>query len=155
MHYIEDVIPLGNFHLKVTFRGGEVKVFNAKPYLTGPIFEPVNDPDYFAHVDVDEIAGSIFWPNGADFCPDFVYALPDAETSPSSAVLALDVRFSDDALQVRLSDGREVSVPLEWFPRLRDATPEQRNNWRLIARGIGIHWEDVDEDISVATLLRV
>jgi hypothetical protein len=69
--------------------------------------------------------------------------------------LALDVRFSDDALHVSLSDGREVSVPLEWFPRLRDATSAQRNNWRLIARGIGIHWEDVDEDIAVTTLLRV
>jgi hypothetical protein len=71
-----------------------------------------------------------------------------------TAVLAVAVRFSDDALIVTLSDGREVSVPLEWFPRLRDAAPEQRNHWRLIARGIGIHWEDVDEDISVATLLR-
>jgi Protein of unknown function (DUF2442) len=66
----------------------------------------------------------------------------------------VDVRFSDDALIVRLSDGREVSVPLEWFPRLRDATPEQRQQWRLIARGIGIHWEAVDEDIAVTTLLR-
>ena len=71
-----------------------------------------------------------------------------------TAVLALDVRFSDDMLHVNLSDGREVSVPLEWFPRLRDATPKQRKNWRLIGRGIGIHWEDVDEDISVASLLR-
>ena len=77
-----------------------------------------------------------------------------AAVSPT-AVLALDVHFTDDALHVELSDGREVSVPLEWFPRLRDATPEQRNNWRLIARGIGIHWEDVDEDISVVSLLRV
>jgi hypothetical protein len=75
-------------------------------------------------------------------------------TVSPTAVLALDVRFTDDALIVGLSDGREVSVPLEWFPRLRDASPEQRTNWRLIARGIGIHWEDVDEDISVATLLR-
>jgi len=69
-------------------------------------------------------------------------------------VLALTVRFTPDALLVALSDGREISTPLEWFPRLRDATPVQRKNWRLIARGIGIHWEDVDEDISVATLLR-
>jgi hypothetical protein len=71
-----------------------------------------------------------------------------------TAVLALGVRFSGDMLHVNLSDGREVSVPLEWFPRLRDATPEQRKNWRLIGRGVGIHWEDVDEDISVASLLR-
>ncbi len=76
-----------------------------------------------------------------------------AAVSPT-AVLAVDVRFSEDALHVSLSDGREVLVPLEWFPRLRDATPEQRKNWRLIARGIGIHWEDIDEDISVASLLR-
>jgi Protein of unknown function (DUF2442) len=74
--------------------------------------------------------------------------------SPTS-VLAVDVQFSEEALIVRLSDGREVSVPLEWFPRLRDATPEQRQQWRLIARGIGIHWEAVDEDIAVTTLLRV
>ena len=71
-----------------------------------------------------------------------------------TAVLAVDVRFSSDALIVRLSDGREVSVPLEWFPRLRDASPEQRQDWRVIARGIGIHWESVDEDIAVSTLLR-
>ena len=72
----------------------------------------------------------------------------------TTAVLAVDVRFSEEALIVRLSDGREVSVPLEWFPRLRDATPEQRKDWRLIARGIGIHWEGIDEDIAVTTLLR-
>ncbi len=71
-----------------------------------------------------------------------------------TAVLAIDVRFSDDALIVQLSDGREISVPLEWFSRLRDASPEQRKEWRLIARGIGIHWESVDEDIAVSTLLR-
>ncbi len=67
---------------------------------------------------------------------------------------ALKVRFTADVLIVSLSDGREVSAPLEWFPRLRDATPKQRKNWRLIAKGIGIHWEDVDEDIAVSTLLR-
>ena len=69
------------------------------------------------------------------------------------AVLAVEVQFTEDMLSVRLSDGREVSAPLEWFPRLRDATPQQRQNWRLIGRGVGIHWEDVDEDISVASLL--
>ena len=62
--------------------------------------------------------------------------------SPTS-VLATDVRFADEALLVSLSDGREISVPMEWFPRLRDATPEQRSKWRFIARGIGIHWEDI------------
>ena len=74
-------------------------------------------------------------------------------TPSPTAVLALNVRFTDDALIVALSDGREISTPLEWFPRLRDATSKQRKNWRLIAKGIGIHWEDVDEDIAVSTLL--
>lgn len=77
------------------------------------------------------------------------------ENVSPTAVLAVDVRFTEDALIVRLSDGREVSVPLEWFPRLRDATPEQRENWRFIAKGVGIHWEDVDEDIAISTLLRM
>jgi len=77
-----------------------------------------------------------------------------SSVSPT-AVLALDVRFSGEALIVALSDGREVSVPLEWFPCLRDAKPEQRKDWRLIAKGIGIHWEGIDEDIAVSTLLRM
>jgi hypothetical protein len=77
------------------------------------------------------------------------------KTHSPTSVLATDVRFSDDAMLVILSDGREVSVPLEWFPRLRDATPDQRGNWRFIARGIGMHWEDIDEDIAVTTLLRI
>jgi len=67
---------------------------------------------------------------------------------------AVDINFSDDALHVVLADGREVSAPLAWLPRLRDATEAQRNNWRLIGHGIGIHWEDTDEDVSVASLLR-
>lgn len=63
------------------------------------------------------------------------------------------VSFQNDRLYVHLSDGRESSVPLAWFPRLLHATDEQRNDWELIGQGIGIHWETVDEDISVAGLL--
>jgi len=66
---------------------------------------------------------------------------------------AVDVSFTPDSLVVTLADGRTVSAPLEWFPRLLRATPRQRRNWRLIGRGVGIHWEDVDEDISVRSLL--
>ncbi|MHB9039617.1 MAG: DUF2442 domain-containing protein [Melioribacteraceae bacterium] len=65
----------------------------------------------------------------------------------------IDLSFLPDSLRVVLADGREVSAPLEWFPRLRDATDLQRKNWRLIGRGIGIHWEDIDEDISVNSLI--
>ena len=67
--------------------------------------------------------------------------------------MAADVRFDSAMIHVRLLDGREISAPLAWFPRLRDASNEQKNNWRLIGRGVGIHWEDIDEDISVASLL--
>lgn len=66
---------------------------------------------------------------------------------------AVDVQFGDAAMRVALSDGREVSVPLEWFPRLRDATDEQRRHWRLIGAGEGIHWAELDEDISIGSLL--
>ncbi len=68
---------------------------------------------------------------------------------------AVDVSISDSSLHVVLADGRELSAPLAWFPRLRDATAAQRAHWRLIGRGEGIHWPEVDEDISIASLLRV
>ena len=66
---------------------------------------------------------------------------------------AVDIWFTDDMLYVRLEDGREIGTPLEWFPKLRDGSIEQKNNWRLIGNGIGIHWEDLDEDISVRRLV--
>lgn len=72
----------------------------------------------------------------------------------TSEALAVDVSCSDDALTVVLDDGRTVSVPLVWFPRLLTATPQQRSQWEPIGGGIGIHWEDIDEDISVASLLQ-
>jgi len=67
---------------------------------------------------------------------------------------AIDVAVTDERLIVTLVDGRELSAPLAWFPRLSEATAEQRQKWRLIGRGHGIHWPEVDEDISVASLLR-
>jgi len=69
--------------------------------------------------------------------------------------LAVDVTVTRDALQVVLADGREVSAPLAWFPRLSQATEAHRNHWRLIGSGIGIHWPDLDEDISVESLLSI
>ncbi len=72
----------------------------------------------------------------------------------SSEALAVDVSCSNEELTVALDDGRTVSVPLIWFPRLLNATDKQRREWEFIGGGIGIHWEEVDEDISVASLLR-
>ncbi len=71
-----------------------------------------------------------------------------------SETLAVEVACSDDALTVVLDEGRTVSVPLVWFPRLLNATRKQRKEWEFIGGGIGIHWEAIDEDISVASLLR-
>ena len=65
-----------------------------------------------------------------------------------------DVRFTEDELRVTLMDGRTISVPLAWYPRLLNATGKQRMNWQLCAAGYGIHWPDVDEDLSVEGLFR-
>ena len=69
--------------------------------------------------------------------------------------LAVDVAFTAAGLHVVLADGREVSAPLQWFPRLLQATAEQRAHWELIGDGIGIHWPEVDEDIEIESLLAV
>jgi hypothetical protein len=66
---------------------------------------------------------------------------------------AIDIVFLNSKMIVFLEDGRELSIPLEWFPRLRKATVEQLNNWRFIGRGEGVHWDEIDEDISIENLL--
>ena len=68
---------------------------------------------------------------------------------------AVDVETDEYILRVRLADGREIAASLEFFPRLRDATPEQRGSWELIGDGYSIHWEELDEEISVRGLLRL
>ncbi len=67
--------------------------------------------------------------------------------------LATRVEVTEDTLSVELADGRTIAAPLAWYPRLTHATAEERNSWRLIAGGRGIHWPAVDEDVSVANLL--
>lgn len=66
---------------------------------------------------------------------------------------AQDVTVAEDTLTVELSDGRSISVPLAWYPRLVHGTPKERANWRLIGQGTGIHWSALDEDVSVENLL--
>ena len=68
-------------------------------------------------------------------------------------VRALDVKITDDALSVDLTDGRTVVVPLAWYPRLLHGTRHERGQWRLIGGGVGLHWTALDEDISVEGLL--
>jgi hypothetical protein len=67
---------------------------------------------------------------------------------------AMAVEVTEDDLVVSLVDGRKIAVPLAWFPRLLHATEAQRNRWELLGDGVGIHWDEIDEDLSVAGLLR-
>lgn len=74
-------------------------------------------------------------------------------SAAASEARATNVRVGRDYLEVALSDGRMIRAPIGWFPRLAAASQPQRRRWRLIGRGIGIRWDDVDEDISVQQLL--
>lgn len=73
---------------------------------------------------------------------------------PSVDPRAKEVDVTDDELVVLLADGRRISAPLAWFPRLLNATSAQRRNFELLGEGVGIHWPEVDEDLSIAGLLR-
>ena len=74
-------------------------------------------------------------------------------SAATEAPVATDVKVTSDALVVGLRDGRVVSVPLTWYPRLASATPSERRRWELVGPGIGIHWPGLDEDVSVEALL--
>ena len=74
-------------------------------------------------------------------------------SSLTAEARAQDIRVTDDSLSVDLTDGRTISVPLAWYPRLLRGTSEERSNWRFIGDREGIHWPDLDEDISVENLL--
>ena len=75
-------------------------------------------------------------------------------TDPRAGERVKNVSFTDDSLVVDLLDGRSISVPLAWYPRLLEATPEERANWQISAGGFGIHWPDLEEDLSTEGLLR-
>ncbi len=77
----------------------------------------------------------------------------DSSAVEVQRVTALRVEITDDTITVDLSDGRTISAPLAWYPRLSHGTPDERKCWRLIAEGLGIHWPDLDEDVSIENLL--
>lgn len=77
-----------------------------------------------------------------------------AVTEPKGGERVKAVRITEDVLSVDLLDGRTITVPLAWYPRLLHATAEQRENWQIAGGGFGIHWPDVDEDLSTQGLLR-
>jgi len=75
-------------------------------------------------------------------------------SEPKAGERVRDVRVADEAISVDLFDGRTITVPLAWYPRLLHATPAQRANWRVAGAGYGIHWPDIDEDLSTQGLLQ-
>jgi hypothetical protein len=75
-------------------------------------------------------------------------------SQPNPGERVRGVNFTEDTLAVDLLDGRTIIVPLTWYPRLLDATPEQRSRWKISGAGYGIHWPDVNEDLSTEGLLR-
>jgi hypothetical protein len=75
-------------------------------------------------------------------------------SEPKAGERVKDVHFSEDTISVDMIDGRTITAPLAWYPRLLHATPEQRANWRISSGGYGIHWPDIDEDLSTQGLLR-
>lgn len=77
-----------------------------------------------------------------------------SSSGPNPGQRIKDVRVTEDGISADLVDGRTITAPLAWFPRLLHATPEQRSNWKVSAAGFGIHWPDIDEDVSSEGLLR-
>lgn len=75
-------------------------------------------------------------------------------SGPKAGERVRDVRFTDDTISVSLYDGRTITVPLAWFPRLLHASSSQRANWRIAGAGYGIHWPDIDEDLNTHGLLQ-
>jgi hypothetical protein len=75
-------------------------------------------------------------------------------SEPKAGERVMDVRVTEDTISVDLYDGRTITAPLAWFPRLLHATSEQRANWRVAGAGYGIHWPDIDEDLSAQGLLQ-
>lgn len=75
-------------------------------------------------------------------------------SEPRAGELVRDVRITDDSISVDLFDGRTITAPLAWYPRLLHATPEQRANWKIAGAGYGIHWPEIDEDLSTQGLLQ-
>ena len=74
-------------------------------------------------------------------------------SEPKPGERVVDVHFDDDTMSVDLADGRTITVPLAWYPRLLDATAAQREKWEVCGGGFGIHWPEVDEDLSTQGLL--
>ena len=140
-----------------TFGTGEVVGYDLSDELTsnGSVALPLREQDYFNLVFLE--SGTPTWPNGMCVCPDEIFLhgsrihngslLSSASNEPEN--LAIRVWFEVDFICVELTDGRQVKTPLAFYPRLANATPAQRENFQMSGRGFGIHWPEIDEDLTV------
>src|SRR6266571_6095600 len=148
-------------------------VLRRGPYRIYFVSHDLNEPPH-VHVDRDDQSAKFWfwrqspwrvtWVSARSNCDAFRHSSPSTNRSywrrgmstseGKAGERVKDVRFTDDILTVDLLDGRTISVPLVWYPRLLSASLEQRANWRVAGGGFGIHWPDVDEDLNTEGLLR-
>ena len=135
-------------------------VLRAGPYRVYFVSHDFGEPPH-VHVDRDRVSAK-FWLAPVSLARNLGFPSRElravqrliVDNQPKASALIRGVRFSDDSMSVDLADGRTITVPLAWYPRLLHATPSQRANWKIAGAGYGIHWPDVDEDLSSEGLLR-
>lgn len=168
---IRSVEVLDDFRVRLRLSDGTVVERGLRRVIRGGVFEPLRK-DYALFRRARIRGGTLTWPGGVDLDPETVIwggAPPVEDASPKSwlevrdpirdpdphsKIRARSARVDDDSLVVILDDGRTVQVPLTWFPRLAAGTPGQRQQWRLFGHGVGIRWNELDEDLSVEGLVR-
>jgi len=159
MNRITDVKPLPEYRIWIRFDDGTEGEVDLSDLVGKGVFTAWEAPEHFEQVFVHLESRTVTWPGDIDLDPDVLYheitgaPLPGVSDVPSDTHVK-DVRFTDDALSVDLVDGRSITVPLAWYPQLLHATPEQRENWNITGAGRGIHWPDIDADLSIEELLR-
>ncbi len=169
---IREVEVLSGFRVRLRLSDGTVVERGLRRVIRGGVFEPLRrDYDLFRRVRVRH--GVLTWPGNVDIDPETVIwggappvedearparwldvRDPISDPDPRSTFRARSARVEGDSLVVMLEGGKSLRVPLNWFPKLMKATPEQRQRAKLFGRGVGIRWAELDEDLSVEGLVR-
>lgn len=168
---IRSVEVLPGFRVRLRLSDGSYVERGLRRVIRGGVFERLRqDYDLFRRVRVRQ--GVLTWPGGVDLDPETVIwggappvddvrpepwldvRDPISDPDPNSTIRARTVHVENDWLVVTLESGETLRVPLSWFPRLVAATPEQRQRSKLFGQGVGIRWDELDEDLSVEGLVR-
>ncbi len=159
MNRITDVKPLPEYRIWIRFDDGAEGEVDLSDLVGKGVFAAWEDPEHFKQVFVHPESRTVTWPGDIDLDPDVLYHEVTGAPLPGTVYRVpgeriKDVHFTENTLSIDLADGRTITVPLAWYPRLLRATPAQRENYRITGAGYGVHWPDVDEDLSVEGLLR-